>query len=116
VRRSLKVSELTHGAFDITFASVGQLWDLTGQKSTLPDPNRLADAMRSVGALAAQSVVIPAKAWTSTNGGRFPKRAFTIDLAAAQVVCPAQQRTAIKPCAPTSAPRRTRASPRTHYR
>jgi hypothetical protein len=44
-----------------------------------------------VGALAAQGVAIRAKAWTSTNRGRFPKQAFTIDLAAAHVVCPAQQ-------------------------
>jgi FAD:protein FMN transferase len=49
VRRSLKVSELTDGAFDITFGSVGQLWDFTGQESALPDPDRLANAMRSVG-------------------------------------------------------------------
>ena len=48
-----------------------------------------------VGALSAQGVAIRAKAWTSTNGGRFPKQAFTIDLAAAQIVCPAQQRAAI---------------------
>jgi len=48
-----------------------------------------------VDVLAAQGVAIRAKAWTSTNGGRFPKQAFTIDLAAAQVVCPAQQRAAI---------------------
>jgi hypothetical protein len=44
-----------------------------------------------VGDLAAQGVAIRAKAWTSTNRGRFPKQAFTIDLAAAHVVCPAQQ-------------------------
>ena len=37
----------------------------------------------------AQGVAIRAKAWTSTNRGRFPKQAFTIDLAAARVVCPA---------------------------
>jgi hypothetical protein len=48
-----------------------------------------------VGVLAAQGVAIRAKAWTSTNRGRFPKQAFTIDLAAAQVVCPAQQRAAL---------------------
>ena len=48
-----------------------------------------------VAALAAQGVAIRAKAWTSTNGGRFPKQAFTIDLAAAHVTCPAQQRVAI---------------------
>jgi len=44
-----------------------------------------------VGALAAAGIAIRAKAWTSTNRGRFPKQAFTIDLGAAQVVCPAQQ-------------------------
>jgi len=48
-----------------------------------------------VGALAAQGVAIRAKAWTSTNRGRFPKQAFTIDLTAAHVVCPAQQVVAI---------------------
>jgi hypothetical protein len=46
-------------------------------------------------ALHAQGVAIRAKAWTSTNGGRFPKQAFTIDLPAARVVCPAQQVAAI---------------------
>ena len=46
-------------------------------------------------ALHAQGVAIRAKAWTSTNGGRFPKQAFTIDLSAARVVCPAQQVAAI---------------------
>ena len=45
--------------------------------------------------LASQGVAIRAKASTSTNGGRFPKQAFLIDLVAAQVVCPAQQRAAI---------------------
>ena len=48
-----------------------------------------------VGGLVAQGIAIRAKAWTSTNGGRFPKQAFTIDLAAAHVVCPAQQVAAI---------------------
>lgn len=48
-----------------------------------------------VGGLAAQGVAIRAKAWTSTNRGRFPKQAFTIDLTAAHVVCPAQQVVAI---------------------
>lgn len=41
--------------------------------------------------LHAQGVVIRAKAWTSPNGGRFPKQAFAIDLPGARVVCPAQQ-------------------------
>jgi hypothetical protein len=48
-----------------------------------------------IGPLHAQGVTITAKAWTSTNGGRFPKQDFTIDLPAARVVCPAQQVAAI---------------------
>lgn len=42
-------------------------------------------------ALHAQGVSIRAKAWTSRNGDRFPKSAFTIDLPGARVICPAQQ-------------------------
>jgi hypothetical protein len=45
----------------------------------------------AIGALDASGVTIRAKAWTSTNRGRFPKAAFLIDLAAARVTCPAHQ-------------------------
>ena len=48
VRRSLKVSELTSGAFDITFASVGRLWDFKSPAPVLPDPDRLKAAMLAV--------------------------------------------------------------------
>jgi hypothetical protein len=51
--------------------------------------------------LHANGVAIRAKAWTSTNGGRFPKQAFAIDLAAARVICPAHQTVAIRPGATT---------------
>jgi hypothetical protein len=36
-----------------------------------------------------------AKAWTSPNGGRFPKQAFVIQLEEGRVTCPAQQTAAI---------------------
>lgn len=39
--------------------------------------------------LHAAGVAIRAKAWTSRNGDRFPKHAFTIDLAAGHIRCPA---------------------------
>lgn len=45
----------------------------------------------AIGALHAQGVAIRAKAWTSPNGGRFPKQAFPIQLAEARIICPAQQ-------------------------
>jgi thiamine biosynthesis lipoprotein len=49
VRRGLKVASLTEGAFDITFASVGRLWDFSGEATILPDPEQLAAAMQDVG-------------------------------------------------------------------
>ena len=49
IRRSIKVANLTRGAFDITFASVGDLWDFSGAVTTRPNPERLAAAMRNVG-------------------------------------------------------------------
>jgi Transposase DDE domain len=54
-----------------------------------------------IGALHARGVAIRAKAWTSTNRGRFPKSAFAIQLAAARVTCPAQQTASIAPGAAT---------------
>ena len=45
----------------------------------------------TIGILHAQGVAIRAKAWTSPNGGRFPKQAFRIQLADGRVICPADQ-------------------------
>jgi hypothetical protein len=55
----------------------------------------------AIGALHARGVAIRAKAWSSTNRGRFPKSAFVIQLAEARVTCPAQQTAPIGPGAPT---------------
>lgn len=49
VRRSLKLSQLTAGAFDITFAGVGQLWDFKGETPTVPDPATIHAALSHVG-------------------------------------------------------------------
>jgi hypothetical protein len=46
-------------------------------------------------------VAIRAKAWTTRNGDRFPKHAFTIDLPARQITCPAQQVVRLPPAATT---------------
>jgi hypothetical protein len=56
----------------------------------------------AIGDLHARGVAIRAKAWTSTNRGRFPKSAFAIQLAEARVTCPAQQTARIVPGAPTA--------------
>lgn len=52
-------------------------------------------ASPAIAALHAAGVTIRAKAWTSHNGGRFPKHAFAIDLTAGQITCPAGQTIAI---------------------
>jgi hypothetical protein len=54
-------------------------------------------ASPTVAALHATGTAIRAKAWTSHNGGRYPKHAFTIDLGQGRVTCPAQQVAAIRP-------------------
>ena len=54
-----------------------------------------------IGDLHARGVAIRAKAWTSTNRGRFPKHAFAIELAEARVRCPAHQTAPIVPGATT---------------
>ena len=51
--------------------------------------------------LHASGVAIRAKAWTSRNGDRFPKQAFTIDLATGRVTCPAAHTVPIPPGATT---------------
>tara|TARA_R110002126_G_scaffold47327_6_gene132572 strand:+ start:4208 stop:5215 length:1008 start_codon:yes stop_codon:yes gene_type:complete len=49
IQRSLVVSEFTHGAFDVTFASVGKLWDFKRKPPVLPDQVTLTAALEHVG-------------------------------------------------------------------
>lgn len=49
INRSLKVSTLTDGAFDITFASFGRLWDFKAETPKLPSEESLAQAKLGVG-------------------------------------------------------------------
>lgn len=49
VGRGLAVGELTHGAFDVTFASVGKLWDFKAKPAVLPSPEQVQSALQAVG-------------------------------------------------------------------
>ena len=49
IRRSLKLSALTDGAFDVTFAGVGSLWDFDDPTPTLPEPAAIRAALEHVG-------------------------------------------------------------------
>lgn len=48
IRRSLKVSQLTGGAFDISFAGAGRLWRFDGSQTTVPDAAAVAEAVADV--------------------------------------------------------------------
>jgi thiamine biosynthesis lipoprotein len=50
VERALSVSRLTGGAFDITFLSVGRLWDFEAANPVRPDPAALREGLAGVGA------------------------------------------------------------------
>jgi thiamine biosynthesis lipoprotein len=61
VQRALAVSRLTDGAFDVTFLSVGRLWDFKAAHPVMPDPAAIRAALAGVGA---DKVVIDAAAGT----------------------------------------------------
>ncbi len=49
MRRSIKLSELTGGAFDVTFAGVGRLWDFKAEVPRLPEGEEIRRALAHVG-------------------------------------------------------------------
>jgi thiamine biosynthesis lipoprotein len=61
VQRALAVSRLTGGAFDLTWLSVGRLWDFQAAHPAKPDPAALREALGGVGA---GKVVVDAAAGT----------------------------------------------------
>lgn len=50
VRRAVKVSRLTDGAFDVTFLSFGRLWDFKAEHPKKPSPEAIREALAGVGA------------------------------------------------------------------
>jgi len=49
VTRAIKISELTNGAFDITYASMDRIWKFDGSMKQLPTDNEIAQSVASVG-------------------------------------------------------------------
>jgi len=49
IRRSLRVSQLTNGAFDITFDTVGRHWNFKDQEAPLPDSATIERALLDTG-------------------------------------------------------------------
>ena len=48
VFRAKKVSQLTQGAFDISFASMDRIWKFDGSMTEMPDPTSVADARAKI--------------------------------------------------------------------
>lgn len=63
VKRALQVSELTNGAFDITWAGAGRLWKWWEPDPAVPSPEAVKAALENVGW---RNVVIDEKASTLT--------------------------------------------------
>jgi thiamine biosynthesis lipoprotein len=49
VSRSITISDLTQGAFDITFQGVGNLWEFDPKHPVIPDSTSIKKALQSVG-------------------------------------------------------------------
>lgn len=48
IRRSLKISKLTRGAFDISYASVDKIWRFNGEMTELPDSSKVAASVAKI--------------------------------------------------------------------
>ena len=49
ITRAVKISELTQGAFDITYASMDRIWKFDGTINHLPTDDEIAQSIRKVG-------------------------------------------------------------------
>lgn len=49
VQRALKISELTSGAFDISYASMDKIWKFDGSMKAMPTPEAIAKSVERIG-------------------------------------------------------------------
>ena len=49
IKRSIAISKLTDGAFNITYASMDKVWKFDGSVTQLPDSNTVKESVRKVG-------------------------------------------------------------------
>ncbi|MCI4666625.1 MAG: FAD:protein FMN transferase [Bacteroidia bacterium] len=49
IHRSLKVSSVSRGSFDISFASADRIWKFDGSMTSLPDSESVAESVRNIG-------------------------------------------------------------------
>lgn len=58
VNRSLKISELTEGAFDVSYASMDRIWKFDGSMTAMPTPEAIQKSVEKVGY---QNIIMDAK-------------------------------------------------------
>ena len=61
VERAIKVSQLTSGAFDISYASMDKIWKFDGSMKAMPTPEAIKQSVARIGC---QKIVLDAKAQT----------------------------------------------------
>ena len=61
IRRSIKISKLTHGAFDISYASMDKIWKFDGSMEIMPDS---ASVKASVSKINYENIILDAKQQT----------------------------------------------------
>ena len=49
IERSMRISQLTDGAFDVTYASMDRVWHFDGSMTTLPAPEEIAASVARIG-------------------------------------------------------------------
>lgn len=49
IQRALKISELTNGAFDISYASMDKIWKFDGSMTTMPTPEAIKKSVEKIG-------------------------------------------------------------------
>lgn len=61
VQRALKISQLTSGAFDVSYASMDKIWKFDGSMKAMPTPEAIKQSVARIGY---QKIVLDAKAQT----------------------------------------------------
>ena len=49
IQRSIQISEITNGAFDISYGALNELWKFDGSMQFLPTPEQISDCVEKVG-------------------------------------------------------------------
>jgi thiamine biosynthesis lipoprotein len=49
IKRSVSISKITDGAFDISFAAIDKIWNFNGEESEMPEPDLIYSSVKAIG-------------------------------------------------------------------